>query len=148
MMLTKAEIEERLPKTLGRSVYEGTATREREALETALALYAERDEALEKKQADTQLAIRYYGEKQALLAENRLLVHWLNDPPMYLPKTLEEVAPLTAAEVERVKRLEAVAEAAKVFRDHVREGFDLDNPLTVMAERDALDAALAALETS
>jgi len=39
-MLTKAEVEERLPKTLGRSVYEGTATREREALETALALYA------------------------------------------------------------------------------------------------------------
>ena len=62
-----------------------------------------------------------------------------------------DIDPVTFYEREALETALAlweVAEAATVFRDHVREGFDLDNPLTVMAERDALDAALAALETS
>lgn len=111
------------------------------------------------------------GRVSKLLVENRLLRGlWDNTRPYSAgcgpcQDAIERVmtqTPLTAAEVERVKRLEAVAEAAKVMRAkqrivytspdyegvwtvaHIHRGPYMGPTYTFEAE--ALDAALAALE--
>ena len=79
----------------------------------------------------------------ALLAENRLLLYWLASPPMYAD--LDSVFPLTAAEAERVKALEAVAESAKKYRCLNRSASGLTPDMLFEAGRE-VDAALAAYE--
>ena len=84
-----------------------------------------------------------------LLAENRLLLNWLDQYSARLCALnvagvwfdCEQLAPLTAAEVERVKRLEAVVKAAKL----VSENWSCD-AREFFPAHEALDAALAALE--
>ena len=185
MMLTKDEVEERLA-TMNRNVIQNNSLsdniarrQQREALETALALYEkycvhapepceyiEQYQVLSTRLAEAEREIsalriyspvntftgpcghlwqRRFGEPMTdcptcqVLAENRLLVRWLTDPPMYIPR-LEDAAPLTAAEVDRVKRLEAVAEAAKAIRM-------IDDKVFVN-DVERFRAALAALEPS
>jgi hypothetical protein len=109
-MLSREEVERRL--------------RDREVLQTAQALYAERDEwkasCAELSQAHGECIQQHLdrdaeldklcAQRDQLAAEGRVLMTWLTDPPMY-PPPFEDMFPLTTAEVERVKRLEAVAEA-------------------------------------
>jgi len=86
------------------------------------------------------------NENAALLAENRLLreaLNWCHETYGSSEWSLaapDDMVPLTAAEVERVKRLEKVAEAAKELT--VCAAWELDGAW------DALCAALAALETT
>ena len=88
----------------------------------------ERDEILTAKKRDSQMAISYYSKYQeaiadrdALLAENRLLrdsLALVDDIDGWHLASNVRIAlesaflPRTAAEVERVRRLEAVLEAA------------------------------------
>ena len=134
MSLTRDELERRLEYTYGDKVNgDETAWEREELLQTALAAMDERDEILTAKKRDSQMAISYYSKYQeaiadrdALAAEGRLLREALGTireecvadgyPNVsYVPLIDEALsdAPLIAAEVERVKRLEAVAEAAE-----------------------------------
>jgi len=85
----------------------------------------------------------YNKPYEKLLAENRLLreaIETIANAGSWWDEFAQhalDVAPLTAAEVERVKRLEAVAEAAKWERDTEPHPVYCDCPLCI---------ALAALE--
>ena len=151
--------------------------REREALQTAQALYAERDELKQERNNLIELRDQWHrywndaidkaytlqAERDALAAEGRLLREALGTireecvadgyPNVsYVPLIDEALsdAPLIAAEVERVKRLEAVAEAAEEYRDaeqvQMLNDFKHDEPKYERQRRakKALDAAIAA----
>lgn len=110
-VLTREEVEQRLAMVRNvDSVYYGTnltLNREREALQTALAAMDERD---------------------ALAAEGRLLAKWIADPPRNTSETANWNYPTIAAEVERVRRLEAavkernaLAARAEMMREIIEE---------------------------
>ena len=194
-MLTKTEVEERLAICLDFSSLGITcAESEREALETALALWGERDEATEahryvlegntclakrieelererdeawdryaevvtekadaeRECAELDGAVRLLGKVQTdLLAENRLLFEKAKNPwekfiasdgKIGMREKAMPTTPLTAAEVARVKGLEAVTEAAKVLQAWHHKW---QAPCTFEEALAGLDAALAALE--
>ncbi len=118
-MLTREEVERRLADNAGASPDNFIIQAWNQALQTALAAMDERDEILIAKERDSQMAISYYNKYQeaiadrdALLAENRRLrdsLALVDDVRIALESAF---LPRTAAEAERVKRLEAVLEAA------------------------------------
>jgi len=80
MSLTREEVEQRLEEKVEGTKRLVATGRERDALQTALAVMDERDEILTAKKRDSQMAIRYYSkyqeaivERDALAAEGRLL---------------------------------------------------------------------------
>ena len=81
------------------------------------ALVRERDEATERHKRELVICLRAMdkleAERDQLAAEGRLLHKWLLDPPCNTSEVANFNYPLIAAEVARVKRLEAVAEAAE-----------------------------------
>ena len=121
--------------------------REREALQTALAAMDERDEILTAKKRDSQMAISYYSkyqkaivERDAFAAEGRLMrevVQEMVDCQHCIPDPLYSV-PLISAEVERVRRLEAVLEAAEALIDsrgaHIEGCVPLKNAIAAYRE--------------
>ena len=137
--MNREQIDERL--ALPWDHLDAPLRREREALETAQKLgqeldeaRAERDEAEKRYVEQLERADAAVGDRDhrvaALQAENRLLQdmvaeymlslkEWSNE---YWESRLE-VAPLTAAEIERVQRMEKVAEAAKALRSEHRADF-------------------------
>ena len=167
-MLTREEVNERLETwTLDRS--------QRDALQTALAAMDERDEAIQRGVSSAVALGKCQGERDALAAEGRLLRealepahHWLmrlvqsdngrwvlNQRPddadlAAMLAALSTPAPLITAEVERVRRLEAVLEAAEEYRDaeqvQMLNEFKYDEPKYERQQRakKALDAAIAA----
>lgn len=100
--------------------------------------------------SDHQSAVNdLLAERDQLAAEGRLLHKWLLDPPRNTSEVANFNYPLIAAEVERVKRLEAVAEAA----DKPTACFEHADNCCIdwcdlcrqcQQNQDALDAALAA----
>ena len=140
-MLTREEVERRLKRWSGVKPDDPSYLRDsgqRDALETALAAMDERD---------------------ALLAENRLLrdsLALVDDIDGWHLASNVRIAlesaflPRTAAEAERVKRLEAVLEAAEEYRDaeqvQMLNEFKYDEPKYERQQRAkaALDAAIAA----
>ena len=167
-MLTREEVNERLETwTLDRS--------QRDALQTALAAMDERDEAIQRGVSSAVALGKCQGERDALAAEGRLLRealepahHWLmrlvqsdngrwvlNQRPddadlAAMLAALSTPAPLITAEVERVRRLEAVLEAAEEYRDaeqvQMLNEFKYDEPKYERQRKAkaALDAAIAA----
>ena len=156
MSLTRDELERRLEYTYGDKVNgDETAWEREELLQTALAAMDERDEILTAKKRDSQMAIRYYSkyqeaivERDALAAEGRLLreaVEHLarsvgeNYPPEIdlayetAVSVLTKATPLITAEVARVRRLEAVLEAAEALIDargaHIEGSVPLKNAI-------------------
>jgi hypothetical protein len=139
-MLTREEVERRLKRWSGVKPDDPSYLRDsgqRDALETALAAMDERD---------------------ALLAENRLLrdsLALVDDIDGWHLASNVRIAlesaflPRTAAEVERVRRLEAVLEAAEEYRDaeqvQMLNEFKYDEPKYERQQRAkaALDAAIA-----
>ena len=167
MSLTRDELERRLEYTYGDKVNgDETAWEREELLQTALAAMDERDEILTAKKRDSQMAVSYYSkyqeaiaERDALLAENRLLrdsLALVDDIDGWHLASNVRIAlesaflPRTAAEAERVKRLEAVLEAADEYRDaeqvQMLNEFKYDEPKYERQRRAkaALDAAIAA----
>ncbi len=70
------------------------------------------------------------GERDGFKAENRLLREWLNKATTKLCRLniawtwpSPDIAPLTAAEAERVRRMEAESRAARAYRDEYRKDF-------------------------
>ena len=140
-MLTREEVERRLKRWSGVKPDDPSYLRDsgqRDALETALAAMDERD---------------------ALLAENRLLrdsLALVDDIDGWHLASNVRIAlesaflPRTAAEVERVRRLEAVLEAAEEYRDaeqvQMLNEFKYDEPKYERQRKAkaALDAAIAA----
>jgi len=145
--LTREEVEQRLEEKVEGTKRLVATGREREALQTALAVMDERDEILTAKKRDSQMAIRYYSkyqeaivERDALVAEGRLLREALEhchtdygtccqDCPLCYESAGKEhcfieqgenIAPLITAEAARVRRLEDVLEAAEEYRDSER----------------------------
>ena len=138
-MMPKAEVKERLIRVeqqleelyLTGQPKDWQLEHEQQALETAMALYerlAEAEQARDELQNlvhnMTQQAVTRLERETTLLAENRLLLAEMRGlelelrPRMSrladaLSHVLDNLAPLTAAEANRVKRLEEVAEAAK-----------------------------------
>ena len=147
MSLTREELERRLKELDSRVWPEGQlqvvylmSGQYRDLLQTALAAMDERD---------------------ALLAENRLLrdsLALVDDIDGWHLASNVRIAlesaflPRTAAEVERVRRLEAVLEAAEEYRDaeqvQMLNEFKYDEPKYERQQRakKTLDAALAELE--
>ena len=141
MSLTREEVERRLKRWSGVKPDDPSYLRDsgqRDALETALAAMDDRD---------------------ALLAENRLLrdsLALVDDIDGWHLASNVRIAlesaflPRTAAEAERVKRLEAVLEAAEEYRDaeqvQMLNEFKYDEPKYERQQRAkaALDAAIAA----
>ena len=141
-MLTREEVERRLEEKVEGTKRLVATGREREALQTALAAMDERDEILTAKKRDSQMAVSYYSKYQeaiadrdALAAEGRLLREALEAHVFHCEidgqrKSYCEgdywcsrcsdgdacavltIPSLISAEVERVRRLEAVLEAA------------------------------------
>ena len=140
MSLTREEVERRLKRWSGVKPDDPSYLRDsgqRDALETALAAMDDRD---------------------ALLAENRLLrdsLALVDDIDGWHLASNVRIAlesaflPRTAAEVERVRRLEAVLEAAEEYRDaeqvQMLNEFKYDEPKYERQQRAkaALDAAIA-----
>lgn len=117
-MLTREEVERRLKRWSGVKPDDPSYLRDsgqREALQTALAAMDERDEAIQRGVSSAVALGKCQGERDALAAEGRLLrevVQEMVDCQHCIPDPLYSV-PLIAAEVARVKRLEAVLEAAE-----------------------------------
>jgi len=124
-MLTREEVERRLKRWSGVKPDDPSYLRDsgqREALQTALAAMDERDEAIQRGVSSAVALGKCQGERDALLAENRLLrdsLALVDDIDGWHLASNVRIAlesaflPRTAAEVERVKRLEAVLEAAE-----------------------------------
>lgn len=123
-MLTREEINERLAFLGEYSL--PSDKHEREALQTALAAMDEWDEEAE---AHRILRNMYHD----VLAEGRLLAQWLACPPRNTSETANWHYPNIAAEVERVRRLEAVLDAAEALIDsrgaHIEGSVPLKNAI-------------------
>ncbi len=149
MSLTREEVERRLKRWSGVKPNDPSYLRDsgqREALETALAAMDERDEAIQRGVSNAVALGKCQGERDALAAEGRLLAQWLVYPPRNTSETANWNYPNITAEVQRVKRLEAVLEAAKevcLFEGNQCLG-DLDTELGVAIGE--LETALAALD--
>ena len=161
-MLTREEVERRLKRWSGVKPDDPSYLRDsgqREALQTALAAMDERDEAIQRGVSSAVALGKCQGERDALLAENRLLrdsLALVDDIDGWHLASNVRIAlesaflPRTAAEVERVKRLEAVLEAAEEYRDaeqvQMLNEFKYDEPKYERQQRAkaALDAAIAA----
>ena len=161
-MLTREEVERRLKRWSGVKPDDPSYLRDsgqREALQTALAAMDERDEAIQRGVSSAVALGKCQGERDALLAENRLLrdsLALVDDIDGWHLASNVRIAlesaflPRTAAEVERVRRLEAVLEAAEEYRDaeqvQMLNEFKYDEPKYERQQRAkaALDAAIAA----
>ena len=182
MSLTREEVERRLKRWSGVKPDDPSYLRDsgqRDALETALAAMDERDEAIQRGVSSAVALGKCQGERDALAAEGRLLRealepahHWLmrlvqsdngrwvlNQRPddadlAAMLAALSTPAPLITAEVARVRRLEAVLEAAEEYRDaeqvQMLNEFKYDEPKYERQQRAkaALDAAIAAYRQS
>ena len=139
MSLTRDELERRLEYTYGDKVNgDETAWEREELLQTALAAMDERDEAIQRGVSSAVALGKCQGERDALAAEGRLLREALEPAHRWLMRlvqsdngrwvlnqrpddadlaamlaALSTPAPLITAEVARVRRLEAVLEAAE-----------------------------------
>ena len=137
--MNREEVKRRLASYGTGVLHDPGESESREALETALAAMEERDRAAQEAEhwrgtiyePDRETLVR---ERDAALAENRLLRDILERAVIDGDDVISEAAvvlysdegkaiALTAAEAERVRRLEKVAEAAKALRSEHRADF-------------------------